>query len=59
MDSDLRDDYHPQFWIDSLQFRWYTSDELRTISVKEITNTQVFDNLDHPTIGGLHDPALG
>jgi len=59
MDGDIHDDFNPQFGIDQLQFRWYTGDELRTLSVKEIVNTETFDNLNHPTSGGLYDQALG
>ena len=42
-----------------LTFSIYTNDEIRKLSVKEITNPQTFDSLMHPTYGGLYDPSLG
>jgi DNA-directed RNA polymerase I subunit RPA1 len=45
--------------IDSVSFSFYSPLQLKKLSVKEITNPILFDNLDHPTAGGLYDPALG
>lgn len=45
--------------ITSVAFSFFTSDEIRKLSVKQITNPILFDNLDHPTKGGLYDPCLG
>ena len=36
-----------------------TSEEILKLSVKELVNSQSFDQIGHPTIGGLYDPALG
>nr|ALK02059.1 RNA polymerase I largest subunit [Wickerhamiella domercqiae] len=33
--------------------------DIRKLSVKQITNPEVFDNLGHPVSGGLYDLALG
>ena len=40
-------------------FSFYTPDEVRCMSVKELTCPQAFDNLRRPLPGGLYDPALG
>jgi len=56
---DQRDNFNPVHQIEDVQFRFYTPDEVRAISVKEITNLETFDNLSHPTVGGLYDQALG
>ncbi|KAI9011347.1 hypothetical protein BC832DRAFT_613569 [Gaertneriomyces semiglobifer] len=45
--------------ITSVAFSFFNSEEIRKLSVKQITNPQLFDNLDHPNKGGLYDPALG
>ncbi|RKO90746.1 hypothetical protein BDK51DRAFT_13633, partial [Blyttiomyces helicus] len=45
--------------VTSVSFSFMNSDEIRKLSVKQINNPQLFDNLDHPTVGGLYDPALG
>ncbi|XP_014670360.1 PREDICTED: DNA-directed RNA polymerase I subunit RPA1-like, partial [Priapulus caudatus] len=37
----------------------YTSSEILSLSVKEITNPETFDSLGHSTNGGLYDPHLG
>eukprot|EP00058_Branchiostoma_floridae_P008853 XP_002594341.1 hypothetical protein BRAFLDRAFT_201044 [Branchiostoma floridae] len=42
-----------------VQFSTYSAEEICRLSVKEVTNPQTFDNLLHPTTGGLYDPALG
>ena len=45
--------------LDGLSFGLLTADEIRKLSVKEITNPQSFDAMAHSTHGGLYDPALG
>ncbi|KDN53106.1 beta and beta-prime subunits of DNA dependent RNA-polymerase [Tilletiaria anomala UBC 951] len=45
--------------ISSASFSFLSSDEIRAISVKAITNPILLDNTNLPTEGGLHDPALG
>lgn len=45
--------------IDSVSFSFYDPQEIRNISVKQITNPTLFDNFGHPTKGGLYDPSLG
>ena len=45
--------------ISSVSFSFLTTDDIRRISVKQITNPVIFDNLNQPNIGGLYDPALG
>ncbi|KAK0741666.1 hypothetical protein B0T21DRAFT_390575 [Apiosordaria backusii] len=45
--------------LDSVDFQFLTSDEIRAISVKRIENDVTFDSLLNPVPGGLYDPALG
>lgn len=45
--------------ISGVEFGFLTSEEIRALSVKRITNSVTFDNLLHPTPGGLYDAALG
>lgn len=40
-------------------FSFYTEDEIRALSVKQITNPQTFDTFNRPTEGGVYDRALG
>ena len=40
-------------------FGFYTSDEMRKLSVKEITCPDQRDTMNRPLEGGLYDPALG
>lgn len=40
-------------------FRAYSKKEIQKLSVKEIINPQLFDNLGLPAVGGLYDPTLG
>lgn len=49
----------PSYRLSGLSFGIYSSQELKDLSVKEITNPQSFDILMHPASGGLYDPALG
>ncbi|KAF8983264.1 hypothetical protein BGZ46_010562 [Entomortierella lignicola] len=45
--------------VTSVAFSFYDAEEIKQISVKQIVNPVLFDNLNHPTKGGLYDPALG
>ncbi|KAL5035929.1 hypothetical protein BDEG_23884 [Batrachochytrium dendrobatidis JEL423] len=45
--------------VRSVHFSFYSPQDLRKLSVKQITNPIIFDNLDHPTPQGLYDSALG
>ncbi|KAF9919290.1 hypothetical protein BX616_009322 [Lobosporangium transversale] len=45
--------------VTSVAFSFYDAEEIKKISVKQIVNPILFDNLNHPTKGGLYDPALG
>lgn len=45
--------------LTGVSFSAYNKDEVRRLSVKRIANPVTFDNMLHPTLGGLYDPALG
>ncbi|KAK7204850.1 hypothetical protein BZA70DRAFT_248940 [Myxozyma melibiosi] len=45
--------------ITDVEFGYFTAQDIRNLSVKQITHPQVFDSLGHPISGGLHDLALG
>ena len=45
--------------IGGLQFSNYTSEEIRRLSVKELTSSQAIDRLGAPVSGGPYDLALG
>ncbi|KAI8819176.1 uncharacterized protein EV422DRAFT_535387 [Fimicolochytrium jonesii] len=45
--------------VTSVAFSFLDNKDVRKLSVKQITNPILFDNLEHPTTGGLYDPALG
>jgi DNA-directed RNA polymerase I subunit RPA1 len=45
--------------IVGIAFGFYTTEEIRKISVKQIWNPQTYDHLNAPCRGGLYDPALG
>ncbi|KAI7821035.1 hypothetical protein BC939DRAFT_504581 [Gamsiella multidivaricata] len=45
--------------VTSVAFSFYDAEEIKQISVKQVVNPVLFDNLNHPTKGGLYDPALG
>lgn len=40
-------------------FSFFTADDIRKLSIKQITNSTSFDELQNPIDGGLYDPALG
>ncbi|KAK4047593.1 hypothetical protein OIO90_006134 [Microbotryomycetes sp. JL221] len=45
--------------ITSVSFRHLTTQDVRNVSVKQIVNPVMFDNLNQPTLGGMYDPAFG
>ena len=45
--------------IGGVDFSILSLDEIRAISVKRIENETTFDELGHPTPGGLYDAAMG
>ncbi|KAJ1703655.1 hypothetical protein LUZ63_003434 [Rhynchospora breviuscula] len=45
--------------VDSVHFTFYRAEELRKISVKEITSPDIFYKDKLPVPGGLYDPAMG
>lgn len=45
--------------INGIEFQFFSAQDIRTVSVKRITNPTTFDSLLHPVPGGLHDAALG
>ncbi len=49
----------PCHYLDGMSFGMYSNSEIVKLSVKEVVSSQSFDQLGHPTVGGLYDPALG
>lgn len=45
--------------VNSVGFTFLSTQDVRRISVKQITNPQLFDALNNPNLGGLYDPHLG
>ncbi|KZS97882.1 beta and beta-prime subunits of DNA dependent RNA-polymerase [Sistotremastrum niveocremeum HHB9708] len=45
--------------VQSLSFSFLSAEDLRRISVKQIVNPILLDDLNRPNAGGLYDPALG
>ncbi|CAE6502913.1 unnamed protein product [Rhizoctonia solani] len=45
--------------VKSVSFSFLDSQDIRRISVKQIVNPVLLDDLNRPNIGGLYDPALG
>lgn len=45
--------------INSVGFSFLSTKDIRRISVKQIVNPVLLDDLNRPNIGGLYDPALG
>ena len=45
--------------IGSVDFGLLSSEDVKSISVKQILNPTTFDTLLHPVPGGLYDAALG
>ncbi|KAI0502407.1 hypothetical protein KFK09_017356 [Dendrobium nobile] len=55
----LRPDEAASETVESIDFSFYSADEVRKISFKEITNSELFDIKESPVPDGLYDPALG
>ncbi|KAM5193373.1 DNA-directed RNA polymerase I subunit RPA1 [Mantella aurantiaca] len=45
--------------LQDIGFGIYSSEEIRQLSVKSITNPQYMDNMGNPMVNGLYDLALG
>lgn len=45
--------------VSSVSFSFLSTEDVRRISVKQIVNPVLLDDLNRPNIGGLYDPALG
>ncbi|TFK71780.1 beta and beta-prime subunits of DNA dependent RNA-polymerase [Pluteus cervinus] len=45
--------------VTGISFSFLSSQDIRRISVKQIVNATLLDDLNRPNIGGLYDPALG
>ncbi|KAA1473475.1 beta and beta-prime subunits of DNA dependent RNA-polymerase [Dentipellis sp. KUC8613] len=45
--------------VSSISFSFLSTADVRRISVKQITNPVLLDDLNRPNVGGLYDPALG
>ncbi|KAJ8584792.1 beta and beta-prime subunits of DNA dependent RNA-polymerase [Rhizopogon salebrosus TDB-379] len=45
--------------VSSISFSFLTAEDIRRISVRQILNPVLLDDLNRPNIGGLYDPALG
>ncbi|KAJ3076907.1 hypothetical protein HDU98_011003 [Podochytrium sp. JEL0797] len=45
--------------VTGVSFSFYTPEEIRKLSVKQITNPVLLDAMNHPSAGGLYDAALG
>ncbi|KAJ7752736.1 hypothetical protein DFH07DRAFT_1061572 [Mycena maculata] len=45
--------------VSGISFSFLTGEDVRRISVKQIVNVNLLDDLNRPSIGGLYDPALG
>lgn len=52
-------DYSSCQTVKSLSFEIFTSEEIRKLSVLDVTNTEILDKLENPTSEGLHDLRLG
>ncbi|BGP30582.1 hypothetical protein JCM10296v2_002337 [Rhodotorula toruloides] len=45
--------------VTSLSFSYLHAPDIRRMSVKQVVNPVLFDNLNNPNAGGLYDPAFG
>jgi DNA-directed RNA polymerase beta' subunit len=45
--------------VSSISFSFLSTEDIKRISVKQIVNPVLLDDLNRPNIGGLYDPALG
>ncbi|CAK7238444.1 hypothetical protein SEUCBS140593_010694 [Sporothrix eucalyptigena] len=46
-------------FVESVEFTFLSTEEIRAASVRRIENDSTFDTLLNPVPGGLYDPALG
>ena len=42
-----------------VEFGCYTDEDIRKLSVLEVTNQKTFDEMGHATVNGLYDRRLG
>ena len=49
----------PQSTVTETSFQLFTPDEVRRISVCNVTNLEALDRSKVPIKGGLYDPAMG
>src|SRR4051794_7077806 len=49
----------PQYVINGVEFGHLDADDVRAISVAQITKQATMNDYQKPNIGGLHDPRLG
>ena len=47
------------YQLNTIKFGFYTPEEISRISIKPITHSKVYDDLNYPVRGSLADPALG
>ncbi|CAM9299534.1 unnamed protein product, partial [Choristocarpus tenellus] len=45
--------------VHEIEFGFFSDEDIRGLSVKQITSPVTFDSLNNPLPGGLYDPALG
>lgn len=45
--------------IEGASFSFLSTQEIKAMSVKQITNPVLLDNTQTPNAGGLYDPSLG
>ncbi|KIY73811.1 beta and beta-prime subunits of DNA dependent RNA-polymerase [Cylindrobasidium torrendii FP15055 ss-10] len=45
--------------VTGISFTFLTTEDIRRISVKQIVNPNLLDDLNRPNVGGLYDPVLG
>lgn len=45
--------------VSSISFSFLTTEDIKRISVKQIVNPVLLDDLNRPNVGSLYDPALG
>lgn len=45
--------------VSSVSFSFLSTEDVRRISVKQVINPILLDDMNRPAIGGLYDPALG
>ena len=55
----LSSNHVPFHYLAGLKISLYSPEEIKCLSVKKISNSETFDILQHPNLGGLYDPALG